>query len=150
VGQSVPGKIESDRWYDIKIQLADRRIRCFLDGKPIHDLPYRPPAKTPDLAASCAQDTANGDIIVKLVSKSSEPTRAKLDLSELNRVGATAAKTVLTGDPLAENHFGQAAEVLPETEEIPAANQMEIELPSHSLTVVRFKKTLATEHRNGQ
>jgi hypothetical protein len=43
------------------------------------------------------QDKASGDIIVKLVSKSPEPTRVKLDLSELGHVGGTANKTVLTG-----------------------------------------------------
>ncbi len=36
-GQGVPGRIETGRWYDIRIETAGGRIRCYLDGKLIHD-----------------------------------------------------------------------------------------------------------------
>jgi hypothetical protein len=31
--QQVPGKIETGRWYDVKIELQGAKVRCFLDGK---------------------------------------------------------------------------------------------------------------------
>ena len=38
IGPAVNGSIETGRWYDIKIQVAGRRVQCFLDGKQIFDL----------------------------------------------------------------------------------------------------------------
>ncbi len=36
----VPGHIETNRWYDIRIDLSDTGIKCYLDDKLIHDVPY--------------------------------------------------------------------------------------------------------------
>jgi hypothetical protein len=38
VGRRVPGRIETGRWYDIRIELAGPRIRCFLNNAPILDV----------------------------------------------------------------------------------------------------------------
>jgi hypothetical protein len=38
VGGRVPGKIETGRWYDIRIELAGPRIKCFLNDTRILDL----------------------------------------------------------------------------------------------------------------
>jgi len=40
IGNEVPGKIETDRWYDIRIELSNTQIKCYLDGKLIHDVTY--------------------------------------------------------------------------------------------------------------
>ncbi len=37
VGRHVRGQVETGRWYDVKVELAGNRIRCYLDGKLIHD-----------------------------------------------------------------------------------------------------------------
>ena len=46
LGRAVPGSIETGRWYDIKIEVNGGRIRCFLDGKLIHDVVDRDKAVT--------------------------------------------------------------------------------------------------------
>ncbi len=38
VGARVPGRIETGRWYDIRIELAGPRIECFLNNVPILDV----------------------------------------------------------------------------------------------------------------
>jgi hypothetical protein len=38
VGGRVPGKIETGRWYDIRIELTGPRIKCFLDDAQILDV----------------------------------------------------------------------------------------------------------------
>jgi len=35
---SVPGRVETGRWYDIRVVAQGERIRCYLDGKLIHDI----------------------------------------------------------------------------------------------------------------
>jgi alpha-L-arabinofuranosidase len=42
----VPGRIETGRWYDIRIEVQGTRIRCFLDGQLIHDFEDAPTAPT--------------------------------------------------------------------------------------------------------
>jgi hypothetical protein len=38
VGRPVPGRSETGRWYEIRIELTGRRIKCFLDGARIGDV----------------------------------------------------------------------------------------------------------------
>ena len=37
IGQRIPGSIETNRWYDIRVRVEGRHIQSFLDGKPILD-----------------------------------------------------------------------------------------------------------------
>ncbi|HBF34512.1 TPA: hypothetical protein DDW35_08100 [Candidatus Sumerlaeota bacterium] len=42
-GQGVPGddqeiKVENNKWYDLKVELKGKQIRCSMDGKVIHDV----------------------------------------------------------------------------------------------------------------
>lgn len=143
LGANVPGKIESNRWYDIQIRVASRRIQCYLDGVLIHDEPnpvvVDAVVKAPDLAASCVKESATGDIIVKVVSRSSQPVSARLDLSGVGVLAANGTATVLSGDPLAENAFGQVATLLPKVSVIAVGPQFTHEIPAHSLSVIRIK-----------
>ncbi len=40
LGNDVPGRIENDRWYDIRVEVGGQKVRCYLDGKLIHDVKY--------------------------------------------------------------------------------------------------------------
>ena len=39
-----PGSIETGRWYDIRVEVKGSNIKCYLDGKLIHDLNHKSPA----------------------------------------------------------------------------------------------------------
>jgi alpha-N-arabinofuranosidase len=92
-----------------------------------------------DLASSVVQDSNSGDVIVKLVSRAGTPTKTRIDLSSINGLALKANRTVLTGDPLAQNHFGQVPVLLPKTDELEISPVFELELPPSSLTVLRLK-----------
>ena len=137
-GRTVDGAIDPNRWYDIRIELVDKRIRCYLDDNLIHDLPLNEGGGPSDLAASTVRDTATGDLIIKLVSKASEPIRATLDSSALGSLSNTATRTVLSGEPMAENKSGRPPEILPATDTIPVTSPLQLDLPPHSLTILRI------------
>jgi DNA-directed RNA polymerase subunit RPC12/RpoP len=40
LGNRIPGKIDTGRWYDIRIELSGPHIRCYLDGAIVHDVVY--------------------------------------------------------------------------------------------------------------
>jgi alpha-L-arabinofuranosidase len=43
LGSQVNGQIETGRWYDIRIELSGRTIRCFLDDQLVQEASYPPP-----------------------------------------------------------------------------------------------------------
>jgi alpha-L-arabinofuranosidase len=90
------------------------------------------------VAGSVVQDSKSGDVIVKVVSRADTAIRTKLDLTSIKGLRPEATRTVLTGDPLAQNHFGQPATMLPKTDTVDFSAG-DLEMPPHSLTVLRFK-----------
>lgn len=140
IGRPVPGRIDAGRWYDIEIRVIDKRIRCYLDGQLILDLTDRGSIATPDLAASTVRDTATGDIIVKLVSKSDTPIKATMDLSSIGPFKSRMICTVLSGEPLAENRFGRPPAVLPKVSEREITEIFDYEIAPHSLSILRIDK----------
>ncbi len=138
IGEHVNGRIELNRWYDIKIKLSETRIRCYLDGRLIQEI-ERPSVSSPDLAASCVRDSVSGDTILKIVSKADEPIPTRIDLSKVGPFASTAAYTILTGDPDAENRFGKAPELLPKTTSVKVSDVLDMQIPAHSFTVIRLQ-----------
>ncbi len=92
-----------------------------------------------DLAVSAVRDSRSGDLIVKLVSRSDKPLTVRLDVTDAGAFDARATRTVLCGDPLAENAFGRAPAVMPETAGLQAGGAFACPLPAHSLTVLRLR-----------
>jgi alpha-L-arabinofuranosidase/enterochelin esterase-like enzyme len=91
-----------------------------------------------DLAASAVRDSRSGDVIVKLVSRAVEPVQARVDLSAVAASSARATRTVLSGDPLAENAFGRAPAVAPVASPLERGPVFACALPACSLTVIRL------------
>ena len=140
VGKSVDGSIEANRWYAIKIEVAGARIRCYLDGVLIHDLADGDSAGTPSgLATSCVKDSKTGDIIIKLVNVNAAAVPVRLDLAGLGQLNPVATKTVLTGNPKAEDSFASPRNVLPQTSEIGVGESFVCDAPACSFTVIRIK-----------
>lgn len=139
VGKSVAGKIELNRWYNIKVEVAGAHIKCYLDGKLVHDLTDGGNAKPVDLAVSSIQDTQTGDIIVKMVNVAGTAKSLRIDLSGAKSVSPTAIKTVLTGAATAVNTFENGNGIAPVTSEIPVGNSFDYKCPANSLTVIRVK-----------
>lgn len=38
IGKKVPGSVRVSWWYDIRVELSGPRVRCFLDGRLVHDM----------------------------------------------------------------------------------------------------------------
>jgi len=140
VGESVPGKIETGRWYDIKIELKGSSIRCYLDGKLIHDL-QAPHLQS--LYAAASRDAAAGEVILKVVNVAAAPQPTRIDLRGAGDVAKAATCIVLTSadaDPDAENTLDAPTKVAPATSTLDAAGAtFEHTFPAHSVTVLRLK-----------
>jgi alpha-L-arabinofuranosidase len=136
VGQTVPGRIESKRWYDIKIESDGKRVRFFLDGKPVHDLAISLDFARPNFAASCVRDSASGAIILKLVNGANLPRPVRVELAGAKKLPTTGSKTVLAG---ANPDETDERALQPQTSTIIIAPTFDYEAPSNSLTVIRLE-----------
>ena len=139
VGGDKTGRIEQDRWYDIRVEVAGTRIRCFLDGDLQHAFTDSGFAKSPEFAVSSVRDTKTGDVILKLVNGAAVARPFRVELAGAGNVSGNAVKTVLTGtDPMTANEFGNPRAVVPTTASIKVGKTFDYAAPAHSLTVIRL------------
>lgn len=141
VGRDRPGRIELNRWYDIRVEVDAGRIRCFLDGALRHEFADTGFARGNDFAVSAVRDTRSGDVILKLVNGGGTAKPLNIELSGAGEVRGAAVKTVLgAADPEAVNDFGHPYAVVPRTEIVRVGGAFDYEAPAYSLTVFRIKK----------
>jgi alpha-L-arabinofuranosidase len=138
VGQSVPGHIETGRWHDIRIELAGSSIKCYLDGKLVHD------ANTPrmkSLHASATREKSSGDIILKVVNASDQALATDIGFRGIARLTGPARALVLTADkPTDENSLASPSKVAPVTLGIDAGESaIRHTFPGNSVSVIWVK-----------
>ncbi|MBL9120272.1 MAG: hypothetical protein JNL80_10205 [Phycisphaerae bacterium] len=141
LGAGVPGQIETDRWYDIRVECAAGRVRCFLDGTLIHDLDAR---LAPRVAGCAGVQEQSGEFILKLVNGTSDPLTLVVDVSGVERI-QRAESIVLSGASLAdENTFEEPFRIAPKrTTFSPGPARFPYTFPARSLTVLRVTPAAA-------
>jgi alpha-L-arabinofuranosidase len=139
IGKEVLGSVESGRWYDIRIELKGENVKCYLDGKLIHDFVYdlTPPRA---LHAVASRVSATGEIILKVVNVSKHAVDTRIDLRGANRLGRKGEVSILTSDdPKSENSISEPEKIVPKTvslEGIPADGRFAF--PATSVTIIRL------------
>jgi alpha-L-arabinofuranosidase len=135
-----PSHIEPDRWYDLKVTVSGRNVKCWLDGALIHDLNYDQGGKINSLYATAATETTSGDLIVKVVNASAAPLETALDLSGASNLSGKGLATVLSSDsPADENSLAEPFKVAPKTEAVSFSGTTLLRtFPGNSFTVLRL------------
>jgi len=139
LGRSVRGAVETGRWYELRIELKGASIRCFLDGKQIHDV--RDSRTLRPLHVVAGRSERSGDIILKTVNVSDLDYDTDIRFGGVKQVRAPGRATVLTSpDPADENTLDQPMKVAPVEQVIQeAATRFWHTFPAHSVTVLRVK-----------
>lgn len=137
-GQRADGKIETGRWYDIKIELQGTKANFYLDGKLVHSL-GREPLRT--FAAVAGRDLKTGETIVKFVNASEEPRTINLELRGGKAGKISGRAWVLTSAGARdENSFGSPTRIAPREEPFAAeAPNFTRAFPANSVTILRWK-----------
>ncbi len=135
-----PSHLESGRWYDLKLQVDGDRVRCWTDGKMIHDY-IVPHASTQNLYASASRDNKNGDIIVKVVNTTDLPLATTIAMPGAEDLNGVGEAIVLAGDsPWDENSLEDPTRISPRTESFNFTGaEFERNFPANSVTVLRLK-----------
>jgi len=143
IGETIDGKrgrVETDRWYDIKVEVKGASVKCSLDGRLIHDIKHTL-AVTRGLFASAVRDTKSGDVILKVVNAAATPTETEITLNGAKQLAASAGAIVLTSEsPKDENSLEEPTKVSPKNETIKlSGNKITHAFPGNSLSVIRVK-----------
>lgn len=140
LGPDVPLTVETGRWYDIRIELQGRQIRCFLDGKLIEEVTDTPPTPPSPLYAVASRVLRTGDVILKVVNTSETAQQLQVSLQGARGVAKTAVAQVLAGDPADVNSVEAPEKVAPKTMTLTGIGSAFVhEFPAHSVTVLRVK-----------
>ncbi len=145
ISPMVNGSIESNRWYDIRIEVEDDYARCYLDGQLIHEQ-YIKLTKGP-VYASASEDSNSGDIILKLVNVSRESADVDIDIANVGYVNPTATAYVLAGGSLSDTNSPGAPDNVATVEELfeGASDSFTYQMEPLSFVVLRLhtKKAFA-------
>ncbi len=140
VTDSKPSRIETDRWYDIKIVVAGKHVKCILDGQIIHDVDYDSGNPITSLYATSAADANTGDIIVKVVNTSAGPLETKVDLSGAKISGKGTATVLTSENATDENSLDNPTKISPKTEPLNfSGTTFTRAFPGNSFTVLRLQ-----------
>jgi alpha-L-arabinofuranosidase len=137
----VAGKIETGRWYDIKVELQGPRIRCYLDGQLVHDITGG--AKINSLYAVAGLQQNTREIILKAVNVGEEPLDTMVTLAGAKKLARAAQTLTLTsGSTDDENSFDAPTKIAPKAGTVDIAGPaFHYIFPPRSLTILRLKQT---------
>lgn len=132
------GRIETGRWYDIRIECKGGEVKCYLDGRLVQEA-RRGPSQA--VYAVAGRDDRALELVLFAVNVAAAPVSTTFDLAGLTGIGSQANVTTLTsGDVLDVNSFTQPTKVAPRTETVTLSGpRFEHLLPANSLSVLRVK-----------
>jgi alpha-L-arabinofuranosidase len=143
IGNPKTGRIETNRWYDIRIECRGRNLRCFLDGNLIDETTFTLPKITQPkpLYAVASRVKTSGEVVVKMVNVSTTHLETSIDLPGISALEPSATAWVLTSaKPTDENTIAEPTKVAPVSHTITtAAIPFKVDLPGNSVTVLRLK-----------
>ena len=138
-GKSVPVTIDSNRWYDVRIDVAGHDIKCYLDGHLVTEASDLDATAPHPLFASASRDNKTGDIILKVVNVMAGDQQIQVNVDGAS-VDAHASGQVIAGDPTDQNSLADPAKVVPQPMDVNnAAPSFPHTFPGHSVTVIRLK-----------
>jgi alpha-L-arabinofuranosidase len=137
--ERVPGSLENNRWYDVKITVNGAQMECYLDGQLVQkgEILRR---QVPALFASAVRDEKTGETILKVVNPGSDARDATIKLSGVKDVVNSGKSTILSGNRLDENQVDQPATVVPRHGIVTGvAPEFKHTFPAQSFTVLRLQ-----------
>ncbi len=135
-----PGRIETGRWYDIRVEIVGNRVKCFLDNQLVHEVVDVAPDKIASLYACAAKDERTGDVILKVVNVNPKPMETQIFLDGANLTGQGTATVLSSASGTDENSLENPTKVSPKTESVKMlGTTVTRQFPGNSFTILRLK-----------
>lgn len=134
IGAPVPGRIDTGRWYDIRIEARGQRVRCFLDGKQIHDVDLGP---SQTVFALGGRDEKSGETVLKVVNARAQAAPLALRITGGAAPSRAETLTLSSPDLNAENSFAEPERIVPVRGSADLTRSYSF--PANSITVLRWR-----------
>jgi alpha-L-arabinofuranosidase len=132
-------KVETGRWYDIKVEVAGHHFRGYVDGKLVSEADEKPVEVRTPFFAEASYIKASGEAVLKVVNMSVGPITANIDLNGAD-VGPAGKATVLTSaDARDQNTIAEPTKVIPHDGPVTGTGPSFLwTFPAHSFTLMRI------------
>jgi len=138
IGPSVPLKVETGRWYDIRIEVEGPKVRCYVDDKLIIETTDAAPPPPASVYSTASRDLKTGDVILKVVNIAAVPQDVTLDLAGAGNIASRAAVSVVEGNPTDVNSLAEPEKITAKQKTITVPGKtFAHSFPPHSVTVLR-------------
>jgi alpha-L-arabinofuranosidase len=132
----LPQKIETGRWYDIRLEVGTDKVDCYLDDKLL--LSFKEPQKMLGIAG---RDQKTGDLIIKMVNGFDDDYETEIELEgAIGATGTATAYTIATERVDVENSFTEPVKYVPVKSAVPgiSGKKFKYKFPKYSITVLRI------------
>lgn len=138
VGRAVRHRIETGRWYDLRLEVRGRTVRGYIDNVLLNEATY---PRIDTVLAIAGRDDRTGDVIVKALNTGPDAASMTFDITGAGQVGATGQLTTLmSASPLDENSFEEPRKIAPVTSTISGLGPTFTRtLPPYSLSILRIR-----------
>lgn len=134
IGNGVPGKIETGKWYDIKLEVSPEKMAYYLDDQKIEEVSLQTEVKTCYASASATADT----LYVKVVNLSDKSEKSTINLNTERKLSDGEVITLSHPSEWAENSLEEPDRVVPVTESFDVSNKIEWTFEPNSITVFKI------------
>ena len=134
-----PGKVETGRWYDVRIQVDGDYVKCWLDDELLFDTRLKVNTAYGVFANAQIEDKT-GEMIVKVANTGDQCSTAVINLGDFN---ATSGRVIRLSSASGadENSIDAPTNVHPMEDRIDVSgNKLQVEIPAFSLNIFRLRK----------
>lgn len=141
LGKSTPLKIETGKWYELKMEIKGQNVKCYLDGRLCHDEKLKEQLH-PSIYATSGFQESKGILIVKIVNPFETKKSCKVVLDGSARFDAKGEAIVLSAEKADdENSFNNPTKVTPRLKTINNFGcSFTYQCLPNSVTVLRLKQ----------
>ncbi len=129
-------KIETNRWYDIKVVVESDKISCYIDDELIHELDT---VEVATVYQNTTYDEEAGEIIIKLVNINEEDTKIDIDLQAFNTIGEASFEVIGNNDLDTQNNLKNQEILVPTKYSLKIEEEFEYIMPRNSVTILRIR-----------
>jgi alpha-L-arabinofuranosidase len=139
VSPRVPQRIETDKWYDVRLVVTPMAATLYVDGK---EITVAKPAEPTRHFCQTGYDEQTSELIIKVVNGTNQPYRRSFTIDGAKNVMPTGKVITLNGDANDENTFEQPTKLAPRTTLYGKFDkQFDYEFAPMSFTIMRVKVT---------
>jgi len=139
VGEISPFTVESDKWYDIRVELKGLDIKAYVDDKLVLQASVTPGKSADPVYAAASRVDSTGEVILKVVNTVDAPQQLKIDLTDVGTLAGEASYVQLTGGADVQNTVQEPTKIAPTSGKITDAGaSFTHEFPGNSVTVIRL------------